>query len=84
MEEEIEERLKERIKNIEIKVKYEKIRIYKIILTKRLPIESGLTTKTIIFYYDWLNNYTFDSNIEQLIYEIKSNCEREGIRNNGI
>lgn len=79
MEEEIEERLKERIKKIGIEVKYDKIRIYKIKLTKRLPIESGLTNKTIIFYYDWSSNYSFDSNIEQLIYEIKNICEREGV-----
>ena len=82
MDEEIEERIQEKFKgtNIRILVEYENIRIYKItIIVKGLPIESGTIKKTIVFSYDWTANFTFDSNIQQLYYEIKNLLRKEGV-----
>lgn len=82
MEYEIEESLQEKFntKRIRINVEYESIRRYTItLLIRNLPLETGIVLKTIIFSYDWLNNYMFDSNIEQLYYEIKNILEKEGI-----
>ena len=83
MEDEIEERIQEKFDKhrIKILVEYENIRTYKItILCRHLPIELGLINKQIIFSYDWFNNFTFDSNIEQLYYEIKNLLEKENIK----
>lgn len=83
MEDEIEERIQEKFDkhHIKIMVEYENIRIYKItILCRHLPIESGIINKQIIFTYDWFNNFTFNSNIEQLYYEIKNILEKENIK----
>lgn len=82
MEDEIEERIQEKFDkhHIKILVEYENIRTYKItILCRHLPIEQGIINKHIIFSYDWFNNFSFDSNIEQLYYEIKNLLENENI-----
>lgn len=84
MEDEIEDliQIKFNKKIIKITVEYENIRTYKItIKAKNLPLERGILTKTIIFSYDWLNNFTFDSNINQLYYEITNLLKKEGITN---
>lgn len=83
MEDEIEERIQEKFDKhyIKILVEYENIRTYKItVLCRHLPIEQGIINKQIIFSYDWFNNFTFDSNIEQLYYEIKNILEKENIK----
>lgn len=83
MEDEIEERIQKKFDKHKIKilVEYENIRTYKItILCRHLPIEQGIINKQIIFSYDWFNNFTFDSNIEQLYYEIKNILEKENIK----
>lgn len=83
MEDLIEEKIQEKfdMRKTRILVKYENIRKYEItIICRQLPIEKGLITKTIVFSYDWFNNFTFDSNIEQLYYEIKNLLEKENIK----
>lgn len=83
MEEVIEEEIQSRFdKNkIKINVDYESIRTYKITITiKHMPIETGITIKHIVFTYDWFNNYTYSSNIEQLYYEIKNILIKENIK----
>lgn len=82
MEDEIEERIQEKFnkKDIKILVEYESIRNYKItIICRHLLIETGIINKTIIFTYNWFNNFTFDANIQQLYYEIKTLLIKEEV-----
>lgn len=82
METLIEETISERFnpEHLTIKVDYEYIRTYQItLICKHLPIESGLLTKTIVFSYNWTNNFMFSNNIEQLYYEIVSMLKKEGV-----
>lgn len=58
MVEKIEETLQEKFKNLKIEVEYVKIKMYSI----------KIDTKTI--FYEWKDNFTFDSNIDQIIYYI--------------
>ena len=59
MDLEIEERLQKKFENLKIEVRYVKIKMYSI----------KIDTKTI--FYEWKDNFTFDSNIEQISYYIK-------------
>lgn len=59
MDLEIEEKLQEKFENLKIEVRYVKIKMYSI----------KIDTKTI--FYEWKDNFTFDSNIEQISYYIK-------------
>ena len=59
MDLEIEEKLQKKFQNLKIEVKYVKIKMYSI----------KIDTKTI--FYEWKDNFTFDSNIEQISYYIK-------------
>lgn len=59
MDLEIEEKLQEKFKSLKIEVRYVKIKMYSI----------KIGTKTI--FYEWKDNFTFDSNIEQISYYIK-------------
>lgn len=58
MDLEIEEKLQEKFKSLKIEVRYVKIKMYSI----------KIDTKTI--FYEWKDNFTFDSNIEQISYYI--------------
>lgn len=59
MEEEIEETLQEKFENLKIEVQYVKIKMYLI----------NFGNKTI--FYEWKDNETFSSNINQIEYFIK-------------
>ena len=59
MDLEIEEKLQKKFENLKIEVRYVKIKMYSI----------KIDTKTI--FYEWKDNFTFDSNIEQISYYIK-------------
>lgn len=59
MDLEIEEKLQEKFKGLKIEVEYVKIKMYSI----------KIDTKTI--FYEWKDNFTFDTNIEQISYYIK-------------
>lgn len=65
MEEEIEERLQEELKDLTIKVKYFKIKMYNIyVLDKN-------SNKYYVYLYKWQDNSTFTSNINQIKYIIR-------------
>lgn len=59
MELKIEDKLQEKFKNLKIEVNYVKIKMYSI----------KIGTKTI--FYEWKDNFTFNANIEQILYYIK-------------
>ena len=65
MEEEIEERLQEELKDLTIKVKYFKIKMYNIYL---FDIKQN---RYYIYLYKWNDILTFTSNIEQIKYIIR-------------
>lgn len=58
-DEEIEEKLQEKFKNLKIEVEYIKIKMYNI----------KIGSKTI--FYEWQNELTFDTNIEYISQYIK-------------
>ena len=65
MDEEIEERLQDELKNLTIKVKYFKIKMYNIYV---LDIK---TNRYYIYLYRWNDALTFTSNIKQIKYIIR-------------
>ena len=69
MSEDIKESLEAYFPNIEIEVEYIYIRKYKIKLLKKVS-KHNIIKKSIIFEYNWNNNWTFSSNIEQIKYSI--------------
>lgn len=69
MELEIEDKLQEIYKNIEIEVEYIDIRKYKIKLLKKVS-KHNIIKKSVTFEYKWINNWTFSANIEQIKYSI--------------
>lgn len=65
MDEEIEERLQEELKDLTIKVKYFKIKMYNIYL---FDVNKN---RYYIYLYKWNDTLTFSSNIEQIKYIIR-------------
>ncbi len=77
MVEEIQEKLQEYYKNIQIEVEYLEIRKYKIILIKhnntilKSNKNNDIIKKSVTFEYKWENNWTFSANIEQIKFTIE-------------
>lgn len=65
MVEEIQEKLQENYTNIQIEVEYVEIRKYKIKLLKKV-LNHNIIKRSVTFEYNWQNNFTFSSNIEQI------------------
>ena len=68
MSEDIQESLEAYFPNIEIEVEYIDIGKYKIKLLKKVSKHN--IKKSVSFEYQWSNNWTFSSNIEQIKYSI--------------
>ena len=86
MEKDIENEIQKRFPNFIIKVEYSHIHTYKITiqinaikLNIKTLLDKNIIKKTIVFDYDFLNNYMFSSNIEQLYYEINNILKKEGV-----
>lgn len=69
MSEDIQESLEAYFPNIDIEVEYIDIRKYKIKLLKKVK-KDNIIKKSVTFEYNWSNNWTFSSNIEQIKYSI--------------
>ena len=77
----IEIELNKRFPNIKILIKYEPIHKYRItLICTHLPLETGIIRKTIVFAYDFMNNYMVSSNINQMEIEIKNILKKEGVK----
>lgn len=72
MSEDIQEILEAYFPNIEIEVKYIDIQKYQIKLIKHTNTilkdkkNNDIIKKSVTFEYNWQNNFTFSSNIEQI------------------
>lgn len=72
MVEEIQEKLQELYSTIQIEVEYLEIQKYKITLIKYTNTilkdnkNNDIIKKSVTFEYNWQNNFTFSSNIEQI------------------
>lgn len=79
MVEEIEEELQEYFKNTDVKIRceYVSLKLYKIEITLQIKNVNDIIMKTIIFYYNWSDKFTFSANIEQIKYNINKIIKEE-------